>query len=69
MSSETAKAKLMEALTSANAPAAMIELARMGHYDDFESDLTFPIITLVNDCERLGLVHIAQMARQGEFDA
>lgn len=46
----TAIAKLVAALTEAGAPQAMIDDAARGHYDDFESDIALPIMTLVRDC-------------------
>lgn len=65
----SAKERLAEALTEAGAPQSMVDAARRGHYDDFESDVTFPIMTLVRDCEAAGLLGIADRAKDGEFDA
>ena len=63
------KENLTTALTEANAPDWLIKNASNGHYDDFESEITSPITTLVDDCRRAGLNEIAKRAINGEFDA
>jgi hypothetical protein len=47
----------------------MIQKARAGYYDDFLSELTFPIRRLVDDARGAGLHTIAHRAMDGEFDA
>jgi hypothetical protein len=64
-----AKEKLAAALTEAAAPAWMIVEAKCGRYDDFESESATPIMDLVRDCHAAGLNHIAERAKDGEFDA
>lgn len=64
-----AKEKLAAALTEAGAPPRMIVDAQRGRYDDFESESATPIMDLVRDCRAAGLNHIAERAKQGEFDA
>jgi hypothetical protein len=65
----TAKQRLATALTDAGAPDSMVQDALMGRYDDFESESATPIIDLVRACTRIGLVDIAERAKDGEFDA
>jgi hypothetical protein len=62
------KEKLAKALEAASAPAEMIAKARAGYYDDWDSDLDAPIMTLVEDATKAGLQDIAQRAMSGEFD-
>jgi hypothetical protein len=54
--------RLAAALRAAGAPVA-------GYYDDFLSELTFPIRRLVDDARGAGLHTIAHRAMDGEFDA
>jgi hypothetical protein len=68
MPSQPTKEKLAVALTTAGAPAAMIQRARDGGYDDYESESATPIVDLVNDACRYGLKDIVQRAMNGEFD-
>ena len=42
--------------------------AAQGVYDDFESDLVNPIMTLVEDCRKAGAHDLAMMAMSGSFD-
>jgi hypothetical protein len=63
------KEKLAKALTEAGASPAMIEDAKSGRYDDFESDSATPIMDLVRDCRAAGLNDIAKQAMNGAFDA
>lgn len=65
---QSTKERLAEALTQASAPAAMIQRARHGDYDDYESELGTPIVQLVRDCQAAGLPALAQRAINGEFD-
>jgi len=65
----TTKEKLTKALTDAGAPQSMINKARAGYYDDFESTIATPIIALVKDCQSAGLNDLAQRAMSGDFDA
>ena len=57
------------ALIGAGAPSEMVDRARRGEYDDFESDSTPPIADLVAHARAAGLESIARRAREGEFDA
>lgn len=52
----------------AGAPEFMIRAARAGQYDDYKSNLDFPIRKLVSDCCLLGMRDIAERAMNGEFD-
>ena len=61
--------KLADALMAADAPADMVIRARAGHYDDYKSSLATPYIQLVLDASGVGLVDIAERARNGEWDA
>jgi hypothetical protein len=63
------KEKLAKALTEAGASPAMIEDAKSGRYDDFESDSAMPIMDLVRDCRAAGLDDIAKQAMHGAFDS
>ena len=65
----SAKEKLAEALTQAGASPAMIDDAKRGRYDDFESESATPIMDLVRDCRALGLNKLAIRAMNGDFDA
>lgn len=42
--------------------------AAQGVYDDFESDLINPIMTLVEDCRKAGAHDLAARAMNGDFD-
>ena len=63
------KEKLTRALMEANAPAAMVERARAGYYDDYESPCATPIANLVRELQANGLGDLAKRAVNGEFDA
>ena len=63
-----AQTKLVAALREAAAPAAMIDAALDGLYDDFRSDHDAPISVLVHHALRCGLKEIATRAKNGEFD-
>lgn len=63
------KEKLAQDLEAAGAPQEIVENAHKGIYDDFESPLPFPILSLMNTCERLGLTEIIAKAKNGEYDA
>jgi hypothetical protein len=65
----TAKERLVAALAEAGADQKMIVYASTGGYDDFESDSATPIMDLVRDARRAGLIDIANRAMDGEFDA
>ena len=62
------KEKLAQALDQAKAPAIMIQKARLGYYDDYESELATPIVQLVHDARSYGLSDIALRGMKGEFD-
>ena len=63
--------KLARALEAEKDPRLeqMIERARAGYYDDYKSELTFPIRTLVEDLGDLGKWDLVRRAMAGEFDA
>lgn len=65
---ETTK-KLVAALRLAGASEAMILKAEAAQYDDYLSDSAFPIMDLVIDARREGLVRIVTRAIDGDFDA
>lgn len=46
----------------------MIQRARAGYYDDFESELAAPMMKLVEDCRAMGFTDLAQRVIDGEFD-
>ena len=62
------KERLTQDLEKANAPAKMIEWARNGFYDDYESPIAFPIQQLAADAKSVGLDDIAKKAMNGEYD-
>ena len=64
------KERLARALETENDPrlAPLVVRARQGYYDDYESELAAPIITLVADLRGLGLEAFAQRVIDGEFD-
>jgi len=62
------KHKLARDLRQAGAPSDMVSKATQGYYDDYESDLTFPLTQLIKDCEKVGLAQIAHGARSGKYD-
>lgn len=62
------KVRLTIELMKSEAPMWMIEKARQGYYDDYESQLATPITQLVIDATTNGLPLIAKMAKNGEFD-
>lgn len=59
--------RLADELRLVNAPAAMIERAERGQYDDFKGQLATPVMQLVRDAELCGLPDIMQRAVAGEF--
>jgi hypothetical protein len=61
--------RLARDLEAAGAPAEMIARARVGHYDDFGSDLPFPAIALHDDALAAGLTEIAEDVKRGRWDA
>ena len=68
------KERLARELEAAGAPPAMVTYARMGGYDDYESDSPVPITDLVHDLVAVGadspaLTAIMDRAREGAFDA
>lgn len=65
----TTKERLAAALIEANAPQSMVQKARVGYYDDFESTIATPIVALVHDCRAAGLNDLAARAVGGDFDA
>jgi hypothetical protein len=69
MANKPTSEKLAESLTHSQAPHVMIDRARAGHYDEYKSDLPFPISALVEDARKYHLNNIALRAINGEFDA
>lgn len=65
----TAKEVLHADLVAYGASHKMIEDAKGGYYDDFESPLACPIIQLVDDAQKAGLIQVAENARNGKYDA
>ena len=63
------KDRLVQALIEANAPAELVDKARTGYYDDFESELDCPNMQLAIDCREVGLQGFADRVVNGEFDA
>lgn len=47
----------------------MASKALAGYYDDFESELAFPIAQLVRDLQKRGDFELAERVKNGEFDA
>lgn len=65
------KERLARALEELHDPdlAPMIEKARSGYYDDFESPLTYPLTGLVMDLRTFGHEDFVQRVIAGEFDS
>jgi hypothetical protein len=61
------KDRLTQALIESNAPIAMIELARDGQYDDYESDSATPQLNLIRDCQIFGLQALKARVMNDEF--
>ncbi|MBO2461553.1 hypothetical protein [Actinomadura violacea] len=61
---------LVAALTDAGDPklAPLIERAKTGYYNDFQSPLVSPIMELVKDLRKAGHHDLARRAIDGEFD-
>ena len=47
----------------------MAKKAASGWYDDYKSELTFPLVQLVRDLRALGAEDLVIRAQAGEFDA
>jgi len=47
----------------------MADLAAKGHYDDFESEIAFPLTKLVIGLRDAGKHELIQRVMKGEFDA
>jgi NAD-dependent dihydropyrimidine dehydrogenase PreA subunit len=60
--------RLAVVLEADGAPAAMVEAARAGYYDDYRSELLMPIAQLGVDAVAAGLLAVADRAKRGEFD-
>jgi len=63
------KDRLVKDLKMFGAPEQMIEYARNGFYDDFETPIATPILRLIQDCLENGINEVAQRAKDGEYDA
>jgi hypothetical protein len=63
------KLKLAEAIRQFNpALTEMIERAKQGYYDDYESSLAAPIMQLLEDLLDVGATALVERAMSGEFD-
>lgn len=60
--------RLAAALEEERAPKWMVDAARVGRYDDYKSELAFPIMQLVRDSRFYNLTRIVRRAKDGEFD-
>jgi hypothetical protein len=60
--------RLAKVLEENGCPADMVQRARGGYYDDFESPLDTPILQLVTDLRALHKHALAKRAIAGEFD-
>lgn len=69
MSERSTKQRLADDLVAAGAPADMVLRAQGGFYDDYESRIATPILSLVIDAHRSGLTQIALDAADGKYDA
>ena len=63
------KDKLAAMLKEALAPKWMIDKAKAGGYDDYESQSATPIVDLVRDLKQAGIDWLAERAMNGDFDA
>jgi hypothetical protein len=62
------KERLALALEESGAPVAMVEQARAGGYDDYESDSATPQLDLIRDCAMYGLHTLIARVKEGEFE-
>lgn len=65
------KERLARELEKAGAPARIVEKAREGWYDDFESPFSFPTHALVQELRATrmtGMIEFAKRVKGGEFD-
>ena len=60
--------RLAEAMVKAGCPDRLVSNARAGHYDDYKSELPFPIHRLVEHLREVGQHELARRAIAGEFD-
>lgn len=60
--------KLLIDLAASEAPDWIIQKAKAGVYNDYDSPLATPIIELVKDAEKAHLPQIAKRARAGAYD-
>ncbi len=62
---------LEKARTEENGEAvdAMIKLAKAGHYDDFQTTVSYPQIELLKDAQGAGLSRIVSAVQDGKYDA
>ncbi len=61
--------KLLAILKVLGAPADLLAEAQADAFHEYKSQSATPIIDLVRRCELCGLSEIAQLARNGAFDA
>ena len=62
------KERLAKAMEDAACPPGLIERAKAGEFDDFESPHATPCIQLVRELSQLGFLVLAKRAMNGEFD-
>lgn len=60
--------RLAEALSVEGYPRSVVDMARRGHWSDFESPLDLPKIELVAMLRTDGHHDLAERVVQGEFD-
>ena len=65
----SSKERLVEALREDQAPIWIINAAREGHFDDFDTWSAHPIMDLIETCKANGLRDIAARAQEGEFNS
>jgi hypothetical protein len=61
--------RLARDLQDAGAPAAMVQRAREGYYDDFKSPLAMPEAQLLTDARAAGLTTIVDGVIDGRWDS
>ena len=71
MLKKTTSERLTEALEALNDPklADMIRKARLGYYDDYETWIATPQLTLIGDLYQAGYPDMVRRATKGEWEA
>lgn len=62
------KERLARALEAEGVPVSIVAQARQGYYDDYESEIATPQMTLVADLQAHGFMLLAKRAMDGEWD-